>query len=260
MITNLPQEVQRKFEYATSPVRSIPGVTVVIPIRGIERIPNLRYCVSRLLQQNVEPIEIIISEEDQREIVKLDDFRQDSRVRKIYTKSNGSPFNKCKAVNAGVVAATYKSILMNDADIILPRDYIFRVSNILYEYEACFIAKEIYNMDLLRFGVIWRGGKRSDYFTGGSIGFTKDAFYKIGGMNEKFVGYGSEDCEFWTRISTLCKLHESRDAPLLHLNHKRQHHYSQNGTVYDETIGTPMEVRVASLKEDLQKHIDGRVN
>lgn len=258
MIANLPIDVQRKFEYATSPVRAISGISIVIPIRGIDRKNNLKYCISKLLQQSIQPIEIIISEEDSHEHVDIKDFYQDSRVRKIFTKSKpGGLFNKCKAVNAGVIAATHKMVSMNDADIVLPRDYLYKVSLALQEHEICFIAKEIYNMDLLKTGIIWRGGKRVDYFSGGSISFTKDAYIKIGGMNERFEGYGSEDCEFWGRATSLCKVYENREFPLLHLNHKRLHNYSQNGDLYNSLVSQDINQRLEALKSDLNKHITG---
>lgn len=259
MLANLPSEILKKFEYSTGPIKSVSGISVVIPLRGNDRITNLCYCITKMLQQNVEPLEIIISEEDNVPLFdNLPNFKRDSRVRYIFTKSDSKPFNKSRAVNAGVAASTYRFITMNDADIIIPKDYLYRICNILNEYESCFLGKEIYNMDYLRSGIVFRGSKRVDYFTGGSISFVKEAFIKIGGMNEKFYDYGSEDCEFWTRLKALTNLHESRDCPLLHINHRRKHFYSQNSELYSKTVAKTMEERVAELSEDLKKHFENK--
>jgi len=258
MLANLPPEIQRRFEYSNAPVRNIAGMSVVIPIRGVDRQNNLNYTVTKLLQQNIDPLEIIISEEDVDSVINLTAFRFDSRIRHVFTRSDTTNFNKSKAINAGVAASVYPIIAMNDADIVLPKDYLYRMSIILCEHEAAFIAKEIYNMDFLRAGIIWKGSKRTDYFSGGSLAFQKSAFIKIGGMNEKFVAYGSEDCEFWDRVKALCKVHEERDMPLLHLNHKRKFSYSQNVELYTKTSAMPMKERVEELVKDLSKHFTNK--
>lgn len=248
--TNLPLDIRRNFEFNSSLIQPISGLTIIIPIRGIDRQSNLHYCISRLLSQNVEPVEIIVSEEDGYENINLGKFNKDSRVRKIFTKSS-TMFNKSIAINAAVLKANYNKILMNDADIIPPKGYLQRIDQTLNEYETCFFGKEIYNVDLIRNNIIWRGSKRVDYFSGGSIAFTKKAFLDIGGMCEKFVGYGSEDCEFWGRINALTKIKESRDTVFLHLNHKRITSFSINASLYDQIIALPMNERIIQLKKDL---------
>jgi hypothetical protein len=163
--------------------------------------------------QNVDNIEIIVSEEDNNDSrIKLERFVNDSRVKKIYTASGPTPFNKSIAINTGVIASKYDKILMNDADIIPPKGYIQRLDEVLNEYESIFVGNTIYNVNLNRLGIVWSGSKRTDYFSGGSIGFRKNKFIEIGGMCEKFYGYGSEDCEFFDRIKRCTKLYENRDS------------------------------------------------
>lgn len=254
-VNNLPIEIRKYFEFSSSSVQPISGITVVIPIRGTDRQPNLNYCISRLLLQNAEPMEIVVSEEDSHEKINLDKFKNDSRVKKIFTRSLSKPFNKSIAVNAGVSFALHTKIVMNDADIVPPKGYLQRIDTVLNSYDFCFFGKEIYNVELMRNVVIWKGSKRVDYFSGGSIAFTKKAFFEIGGMCEKFYGYGSEDCEFWERANKLIKLHESRDSVFLHLNHKRLTPFSTNAELYNEIVLSPMEDRLKLLKEDLNKRV-----
>lgn len=252
-IANLPSSVRREFDFSISSVNPISGISIIIPVRGSDRQNNLNYCITRLLMQNVEPIEIIVSEEDQIEKINLKYFINDSRIRKIFTQSGPTPFNKSIAINAGCSVATYNKILMNDVDIVVPRGYLARINFSLNQYDSCFFGKEIYNVMLLKSGLLWNGSKRVDYFSGGSIAFTKNSFAKIGGMCEKFYGYGSEDCEFWGRITGMTNICEARDTIFLHLEHKRANSYSVNVKVYEEIMNIPIEQRLVSLRYDLQK-------
>lgn len=251
----LPTEVRRCFEFSPASVQSISGISIILPVRGYDRQNNLDYCVSRLLLQNVEPLEIIVSEEDISEKITLGRFNNDSRVKKVFTQSTGRDFNKSIAVNAGFANSIYSKILMNDTDIVPPKGYLYRVSETLNEFDSCFFGKEIYNVDLLRNGIMWNGTKRTDYFSGGSIAFTRDAFIKIGGMCESFYGYGSEDCEFWGRITSLTKLKECRDVAFLHLNHKRANAWSVNADLYSDIMKKDIEQRLVDLKRDLNNRL-----
>lgn len=246
---NLPLDVRKDFDFTHAVSQQIGGLSIVIPIRGLDRQKNVEYCLSRLLMQNVEPLEIIVVEEDYKEQIRLDRFCKDKRVRKIYVRSGTTPFNKSIAINVGVINAKYEKILMNDADIVLPKNYCYEIDKILNEYESVFLAKTIYNVNLIQNSIVFAGTKRTDHFSGGSIGFTKAAFEKIGGMCEKFYGYGSEDCEFWQRIQAVTKLHEKREKNILHINHKRINSFSQNVDIYNEINAISMEDRIKLLQK-----------
>lgn len=252
-VDDLPIEIRKYFKFSYSSAQPVSGITVVIPIRGTDRQENLNYCISRLLLQNVKPMEIIVSEEDDSEKINIDKFKNDNRIKKIFTTNPTKPFNKSIAVNAGVSVASHAKIVMNDADIVPPKGYLQRIDKVLNSYDFCFFGKEIYNVYLVRKSVIWKGKKRVDYFSGGSIAFTKKAFFEIGGMCEKF--YVSKDCEFWERANRLIKFHESRDSIFLYLNHKRENNFSQNTELYDRLMGMYIEERLVSLKNNLEKEI-----
>lgn len=251
-ISNLPLHIRKQFEFDNL-ARKIDGLTIIIPIKGVDRANNLNFCINRMLLQNVSPIEIIISEYDNTQKVTVERVGKDPRLKKIFTKALNNNFNKSIAVNVAVMSAKYAKILMNDADIIVPKGYLLRVDDALKKYDTCFFAKTIYNVHLMRSGLHWAGSKREDYFTGGSIAFTKDAYLKIGGMCELFDGYGSEDCEFFDRVRSSTNLCEQRDATLLHLSHKRATAYSINAELYQKLIETDLETRIRNLQKDLDK-------
>jgi GT2 family glycosyltransferase len=56
---------------------------------------------------------------------------------------------------------------------------------------------------------------------GGSVAITRDAFTRIGGMDETFVGWGGEDNEFWERAQTL-RVWPYAYLPIIHLWHAPQ--------------------------------------
>ena len=86
---------------------------------------------------------------------------------------------------------------------------------------------------------------------GGSIAILKDAYERIGGMDEGFVGWGGEDNEFWERAQTL-RLWPYAHLPLWHLWHPPQPgKYAQdNATLhrYREMSESPVEERIRRLK------------
>jgi hypothetical protein len=56
---------------------------------------------------------------------------------------------------------------------------------------------------------------------GGSIGASRKSYFNIGGFDERFVGWGGEDNEFWERAQTT-KVWQFGFLPLIHLWHGPQ--------------------------------------
>jgi hypothetical protein len=56
---------------------------------------------------------------------------------------------------------------------------------------------------------------------GGSVAITTDAYRRLGGMDEGFVGWGGEDSEFWERCALLRRW-EYTYLPIIHLWHRDQ--------------------------------------
>ena len=59
------------------------------------------------------------------------------------------------------------------------------------------------------------------YFEGGSIAFKKASYYKVGGFNEAYEGYGCEDCDFFVRLRDNTKFFNQRSIDMFHLWHAR---------------------------------------
>ena len=56
---------------------------------------------------------------------------------------------------------------------------------------------------------------------GGSSGAGRQAYFDIGGFDERFIGWGGEDNEFWERAQTK-KVYPYGYLPLVHLWHEPQ--------------------------------------
>lgn len=77
----------------------------------------------------------------------------------------------------------------------------------------------------------------------------KETFWKIGGMNEKYFGYGAEDQDFWER-----GMHILKDIPNMPYNLKHiYHHFHPKDSAY------PLNDKRVPLKEETMQFIDREI-
>lgn len=256
-IDGLEKSIYKDFTYRPdnqNHIYEVDGISVVIPVSGTDRQRSLEFVISRLQLQRIDNYEIIVSEIDTQEKIDLHKFVNDMRIKKVFTKTEDNLFNKSTAVNRAVLHAKYNKIMMNDADIIVSNNYIYKLSELLDRYDAIFLGKQIYNIDILRSSVIYTGWVRNDYFSGGNIGFNKDVFIRIGGMCEAFRGYGSEDCEFMLRLKCATNFYEDRSESFLHIAHKRCNFYSENTKMFDNINNMTCSERIQFSQKYFVKH------
>jgi Glycosyl transferase family 2 len=227
---------------APSPARSGPDplVLVVIPFRdrstGGERARNLMACLRSLRDQTMEPerCRVCVVESDDRprrpELIlgHADDY--------LFAEKAGA-FNKCWAVNAGVVntAPDAPLICVLDADSLVDRDFLRRngerfqragtgafipFRDLLYLdarssqraiEERCVAGRPEAPDDALRAVVVHRP-------PGMCMWLRRDVFESVNGMDERCEGWGREDLEFVLRRQLATALPHF-DDPMLHLNH-----------------------------------------
>lgn len=204
------------------------GMTVIIPVRGNDRNGSLLLAIQHILAQNITPLEIIVVEEDKESIVDLKKYKNHPHVRLIFIPST-THFNKSKAVNCGVANAKYQFISMSDVDMVLEKTMLWNIYNRLLTYSVCFTIKEIYYLEDMPYqtpyihnGQPW-SSRAKFYCHGGNVSFKRDRFIKIGGMNEIFVGHGSEDTEFYLRAKKLLGCSDERFNTCLHMPHAATH-------------------------------------
>jgi len=95
------------------------------------------------------------------------------------------------------------------------------------------------------------------YYEGGSLACTKTAFWKVGGFNEDFWGYGCEDCDFYARLSQGSRWKEDRVFDFLHLWHSRvggwNLHHEENKRLEGGLKRKPAQERILLQRAQLQK-------
>ena len=205
----------------------VPVATCVIPFRvGIDRYDAINTVIGNIKAQRYPCIEIILSEEDT-----TSKWPQDSLTyRYVFTGGKSDPsFNKSAAWNAGVAMSTSTKLILHDADMLAPASYFAKLSTILDEHEACHIGSRVLYIDKSCTEQICKTDivdspicdRIVTYFQGGSLGCRTDAYWRIGGFAECFVGYGVEDVDFFIRVSGGTRWCDNRTVDLIHLWHGR---------------------------------------
>jgi hypothetical protein len=140
------------------------------------------------------------------------------------------PFTKALAFNFGVSKALYNKIILQDADIVCPSNYVGRMYHILNNYEGAHLGSKVLYISNKSSQEAVNSNHISDaldceravgYFEGGSLACTKNAYFKVGGFNEIYEGYGVEDCDFFDRLKNFSKFYNTRDTDFVHLWHGR---------------------------------------
>ena len=246
-------DIYKLFE-STNPQTQCSGISVILPVRGGDRTQAIQICIDHINKQNINPLEIIIIEEDTKQRINI------TGIKHILIEST-QPFNKSKCINCGVANAKYNKICMNDADMIMQNGFLNAVSILLDTYEAGHIVKEIFYLNKLPTPNIEfsynRQWTRDANFNchGGNLFWTKPGFIKTGGMDERFIGHGSEDSEFYLRALKTCKFYDERSMTLLHLPHtlnpSSQADATKNQQLWAEISKIPLDQQVNNLRNNL---------
>ena len=207
----------------------IPSLTVIIPCRDVERGGAIFCAVAGIRGQLFPHIRTILVEED---VIKQLNSAPHMPLEHVFLPAkNGAPFWKSAAFNTGV-SLTKKGdkIILHDADIVAPSNYLSSMYNTLTDYDACHLGKQVLYLDQTATAEIVRSIKVSQdntcssiigYFEGGSLGCSRETFVRAGGLNEEFIGYGIEDCDLFERLKNNCKFQDNRKFGFIHLWHGR---------------------------------------
>jgi len=185
-----------------------------------KRLKNLEACL-RYYRKNYSLAQIIVAEQFS-DIPKIN-VSQD--VEKVSFEDSGL-FLKSKLMNLSVIRCKYNKIFFCDADILVD----FHILNNCLAYLGSYDFSKPYARKLRDVKINLESDdlfsekrevtrQRTDSpLGGGAFCFTKEFYLKIGGMDEFFKGYGSEDHAFGLKVVNLgkaCYL----DGEALHLHH-----------------------------------------
>jgi hypothetical protein len=232
-------------------------VLVVIPFRDrgehAHRLRNLLACLHALADQSAprDGYQVVV--------VESDDFPRHRATiepladRYVFAEKSGS-FNKSWAVNVGVVGApaAARVVCVLDADVLADREFIARnaarfrrpgaMGHLSYRNMWCLdeaatgaaleerLSTRVPHVpfDRLRAFVLRRP-------PGCCVWSRLSAYHRIGGMDERFEGWGGEDNDFLYRMDVNSAF-DSYDDPLLHLYHPSSAVLLENGDIVNAHI------------------------
>lgn len=246
-----------------TPRSMVPEITYVIPFRNTDRQDSIVSVVNNIRAQRFPVIHIIIVEQDTNTRININRFKPIT----YYLQQDNQPlFNKSRAFNLGVSKALTNKIVLHDADMLVLSNYTAKISKTLDIVEGCHLGGTvIYTSQsamqhINNTGVVDTGTNCErviGYFEGGSLACTRSTFWKIGGFNEDYNGYGCEDCDFYARLSRGAKWREERVFDFLHLWHGRvegwDQHHSENKSLEHKLSQLSIDQRINMQRSQLKK-------
>jgi len=249
---------------APSGSSQLPEVSYVIPFRNFERSDSIRAVVNNIRAQRYPIINIIIVEQDAETRIDLAGFNPVTYL--LARETDNLLFNKSKAFNLAVANVSTECVILHDADMLAQGHYTAAVMNILRDYDSCHLGRTVIytgqpameQINLI--GTVDENAKCErvvGYYEGGSIACRVKSYWKIGGFNEDFWGYGCEDCDFYARLSGGSNWKEDRVFDFLHLWHSRvpgwHSHHETNRQIEAALKIKPIPVRIQLQHSQLDK-------
>lgn len=226
----------------TPQTKGEPRVTFIIGHRGEARLPHLMKTISSIASQTSIPIECIVVEQDVHSQLK---GVLPSWVTLVHTPppQTDMPYCRSWAFNVGRRYARAQILVLHDNDMMVPVDYASEIERrVMQGFEVVNLKRFIFYCSPEHTQEIFADREEltarppevivQNLEGGGSVAITSEAFDRIGGMDESFVGWGGEDNEFWERAQT-CRVWPYANLPIVHLWHESQpgKHNSENPAV-----------------------------
>ena len=248
----------------------ISDMTFLIPIRldSIVRLENLILSVQALQKNFDTHITVLEASSYPNGIIQK---MLGDKVEYLFVEDKDTVFYRTKYLNIMTMRSRTPYIGIWDADVIIPKEQILNSieklrqgMEIAYPYDGHFydtssVMRELYTQNksikfllknIAKMSLIY-GAKMK----GGAMFVNKDAYIKAGMENEKFYGWGPEDCERFERWKILnFKIHSS-EGPLFHLTHSRGSNSSFRSI--EQSINTSKELSLTqfSSKEELLREL-----
>jgi len=208
-----------------------PDISFIIGHRGLERQPLLGVVLKTIAAQRGVAWECIVVEQSVKPMLKS---VLPCWVRYIHTQLPYPEMPYCRswAFNAGARQAKGKLLVLLDNDILIPEDYSIQLIKQYDEgYEVINLKRYVFRLNKTHTEQIVSTGNFNQKIVpetilqnveaGCNVAVSKDAYLNIGGFDEKFIGWGGEDNEFWERAQTR-SVWPYAYLPVVHLWHQNQ--------------------------------------
>lgn len=220
------------YEHCNNQKDSFPRVSFLIGHRGVSRIPHLLATLKSIAAQRAISFECIVIEQDVESHLR-NVLPEWVRLIRNPPPEPDLPYCRSWAFNVGARQARGQILVLHDNDMPIPEDYAIWVSEKVGQgFEVVNPKRFIFYLNKAASSRVVGGYFDESEFlevdeivqnleAGGSVAITKEAYEAIGGMDERFVGWGGEDNEFWERALTR-RAWVWGGLPILHLWHQPQ--------------------------------------
>ncbi|TXG78628.1 MAG: glycosyltransferase [Rhodocyclaceae bacterium] len=200
-------------------------VSVVIGHRGTERIWHVQRTIESLRKQTT-PVQIILVEQDAFPVARS---ALEGLVDKYLFCYSDQPYNRSWAFNCGVKIAETELILLHDGDLLVPEDYLAYAAtkalkcNIFQPWYKIVYLDEM-SSQLFPLGPLAKERAVTNAgIHGGSTLIHRSWYLQVGGMDERFWGWGAEDDSFYEKCRRLGRYvkADGKGPTLHHLYHSR---------------------------------------
>lgn len=243
----------------------VDNITYVIPFRETGRSESVTTVVNNVRAQRFPIINILLVEQDIKTRIEATNYEPIEYH--LVQRIQNPLFNKSLAFNFGVSNASTSKVILHDADMLVQGNYTREIWDSLEKFGACHLGSRVIysNEDSTRLinstGIVNKDANCDrvvGYFEGGSLACTVNDYWKCGGFNEDFWGYGCEDCDFYARLSKSSSWLEKRTFDLLHLWHPRVHgwnqHHDRNKAIESALKTMPIQDRISKQYSQMKSN------
>ena len=245
-----------------------PQLSFIIPFRGTERLPQLRAVVRSILGQEGVDVECIVIEQSP-EVQARDVLPPAARHIHLPHPQGDPGWRKSWAYNVAARHARAPVLVCHDGDIVVPAAYgQALLATLARGFDSVHIQRFLFYLnaadsrrviDSLSFvGCVPEEVRHN--WVGGTLAIRRDAYFAIGGFDERFVDWGGEDNEFFDRCQVLRQCRYGF-VPFVHLWHPSQANKSGPGrdaavALMNERLAIPPSRRVQELSATLAASAD----
>jgi predicted glycosyltransferase involved in capsule biosynthesis len=149
----------------------------------------------------------------------------------IVSRNDTEPFNKSKAVNQGVQRSTNDLLVIADSDTVILPDQLQKA---FYDYPDTLVIPFNQVLDLSQETTLdWLNGhvdfkkvstekiRKGFHRAGGVWVISKEIYNAVGGLDERYAGWGGEDDSFCRAVCTLVKTLQILQGDVYHLWHEQ---------------------------------------
>ena len=227
-----------------------------------DRLQNLRRVLDWI--NGFQNVDIIVVEQDKHSKIS----HLNLKCRHLFLRTN-QPYNKSWSFNYATKMAKSNIVVFADSDLIMNPGEFIESLKMLEQYEMVNPYKSVIDLQpdesslpLENLFAITRPGRgETDHqkvpICGGICIFRKEAINKIGGWNERFVGWGAEDDFVSIKVEHFLKW-KQQDFRCFHLHHNRpapnMQDYQKNLTLHNTYKNMSKEEMRKILYQDVPKN------